>query len=409
MKRKTNIYSVVFLILLLRTTVLAQTSNFGAMSVTPNTIISVTDDFTNNGTGNVINNGDWYAFQNMENNGSFIHTPVLNSGIVRLKGTTTQALFGNVPFMWNDVEVDNPSTGGVLLNGNLRVAGVMEFNEGVVYVNPASAWLLFEEMATHISTADGSHVDGVQRKLGDQLFRFPCGDNGAYRPAEISAPADPTNIFSAEYLMQNSDPTYPHASVSTNDIALISNTEFWEIEHVGGSEVIIGLSYEVGITPDYITNNLDMVHVVRWDVANQEWVDEGGIHDPAESMIYTLSQVDQYGVFTLALMDEDVNESELIIYNAVTPNGNGQNDFFLIEGIEEFQENTLIIVNRWGETVFEVNGYDNVDNVFKGVANKGLVNTKKELPDGTYYYVLNYKKNSGETIKKVGYLHLESN
>ena len=40
-------------------------------------------------------------------------------------------------------------------------------------------------------------------------------------------------------------------------------------------------------------------------------------------------------------------------------------------------------MNRWGHLVFETTGYDDLDNNFKGVANKG---GNGELPSGTYYY-----------------------
>ena len=56
----------------------------------------------------------------------------------------------------------------------------------------------------------------------------------------------------------------------------------------------------------------------------------------------------------------------------ITPNGDGQNDKFSIEGIT-YSSNTVTIYNRWGQKVYEASNYRNqwgADGV----------------PDGTYYY-----------------------
>jgi gliding motility-associated-like protein len=75
---------------------------------------------------------------------------------------------------------------------------------------------------------------------------------------------------------------------------------------------------------------------------------------------------------------------ELIIYNAVSPNGDSKNEIFRLEYIDlipETQNNKVTIYNRWGSKVFEVENYNNNDRVFKGLNDNG-----NELPSGTYFY-----------------------
>lgn len=72
--------------------------------------------------------------------------------------------------------------------------------------------------------------------------------------------------------------------------------------------------------------------------------------------------------------------SALLIPNLFTPNGDGTNDVFEIRGIENFAENDIIIVNRWGNEVFKQTNYRNT------WAGQGL-------NDGTYFYVLRVKEN----------------
>lgn len=85
-----------------------------------------------------------------------------------------------------------------------------------------------------------------------------------------------------------------------------------------------------------------------------------------------------------------------IIPNAFSPNGDGINDKFIIEGItkDEFAQNSIEIINRWGGKVFSASNYDNENNVWDGSANVGGTVGAGELPTGTYYYVLRISGNS---------------
>jgi gliding motility-associated-like protein len=91
-------------------------------------------------------------------------------------------------------------------------------------------------------------------------------------------------------------------------------------------------------------------------------------------------------------------------FNAITPNGDGQNDYFHFSCIDLYPENLLRIYNRAGGLVFELNGYDNQLNVFTGKGNRGLYLGDKDLPAGTYFWVL-FRNNTNEK-PKTGFLEL---
>lgn len=79
---------------------------------------------------------------------------------------------------------------------------------------------------------------------------------------------------------------------------------------------------------------------------------------------------------------------EIEIYNAVSPNGDGLNEFLKIEYIEILERtknNKVTILNRWGDKVFETSNYDNNTRAFKGLNNGGV-----ELPSGTYFYKIEF-------------------
>lgn len=80
----------------------------------------------------------------------------------------------------------------------------------------------------------------------------------------------------------------------------------------------------------------------------------------------------------------------------ITPDGNGTNDEFIIFCVGDFPDNHLEIYNRWGQLVFEA---DNYDNTWEGTAQDG-----QALPEGPYYYILEYTDPEGNLVQQKGSL-----
>ena len=78
--------------------------------------------------------------------------------------------------------------------------------------------------------------------------------------------------------------------------------------------------------------------------------------------------------------------------NIITPNGDGRNDVFEVPCLEDtYTNNNMRIFNRWGDKVFEKDGYANDwDGRYKG----------NLLPAGTYFYLIQLdKENSDEFMQ----------
>ncbi|PDS22445.1 hypothetical protein B0A78_11895, partial [Flavobacterium columnare NBRC 100251 = ATCC 23463] len=101
------------------------------------------------------------------------------------------------------------------------------------------------------------------------------------------------------------------------------------------------------------------------------------------------------------------NNEEVVVYNHMTPNGDGDNDVFFIDGVDKFPNNSVEVYNRWGVLVYEAKGYNNNDRAFRGISS-GRVTIKQleELPEGTYYYMFKYENTSSVTKEKAGYLYI---
>lgn len=76
-------------------------------------------------------------------------------------------------------------------------------------------------------------------------------------------------------------------------------------------------------------------------------------------------------------------------YNGITPNGDGNNDTWIIDCVSDFPENTVSIYNRWGDLLWVGKNYDNINVVWDGRNKNG-----GQLPDATYFYLVEIEKKS---------------
>jgi gliding motility-associated-like protein len=91
---------------------------------------------------------------------------------------------------------------------------------------------------------------------------------------------------------------------------------------------------------------------------------------------------------------------DVVVYNAISPNGDGKNDKWIIQYIDilaDYRANEVTLYNRWGDVVWSGTNYNNSTVVFTGQGNNG-----NELPTGTYFYKIEFATAPART----GYLSL---
>lgn len=88
---------------------------------------------------------------------------------------------------------------------------------------------------------------------------------------------------------------------------------------------------------------------------------------------------------TFSIKIQYEGDCELKIYSGITPNGDGVNDIWIIDGIQFYQENSVSIYSRWGAVIWEGIGYNNSDVVWDGTWSF----SGEKLPSGTYFYLIN--------------------
>ena len=129
-----------------------------------------------------------------------------------------------------------------------------------------------------------------------------------------------------------------------------------------------------------------------------------GVYD----LEYNLCMKEHPGVCkTAKVRVEVIKDKPLTIYNGVSADGDGHNDYFKIDGIEYYPKNNLKIFNRWGVLVYEKDGYSN-EAPFDGHSNgRATISADSKLPQGTYYYILEYEDSDDQSHTEKGWLYLK--
>ena len=103
----------------------------------------------------------------------------------------------------------------------------------------------------------------------------------------------------------------------------------------------------------------------------------------------------------------------LTLPNVFTPNGDGENDNFVIEvlGVKNLKELSVKVYNRWGQKVAN-REFSTVSEIASSLAMTELViwdgttNAAAIAPKGTYFYTVTYTTTSDETFTEKSYLTL---
>ena len=98
-------------------------------------------------------------------------------------------------------------------------------------------------------------------------------------------------------------------------------------------------------------------------------------------------------VETATAVEEVQNEDGLTIYNGFSPNGDGINDYFKIDGLARYPNHELTIYDRLGNRVFQATNYR---------SDWGGAWGQNDLPNGTFFYVLT----DGNGNRKMGYVQV---
>lgn len=294
---------------------------------------------------------------------------------------------------------------GVINNGNLISGDV------ITPRNHTSVFPNFMDDAFYVGENDVSMVDGYAALTNKDVFTFPVGDDNRLRPLSINS--NGINAFvKCAYFYENPHTTSINgknyqSNKKQSKYLSVSDNEFWHLE--GDIPSLITLTWDelsnVGAFAEYISD----IKVVGWHREQGTWVILGNTNVEG-SMVYgsvtsELFIPNDYEIITLGGNDdklEDFSTVELDNY-FLTPNGDGQNDLLVLEGIEKSPSNSIQIFNRYGVMVYSKENYQNE---FIGESNRNSVIDKGAgLDSGIYFYIITL---NDLKQKHQGYLYIIS-
>lgn len=128
-------------------------------------------------------------------------------------------------------------------------------------------------------------------------------------------------------------------------------------------------------TPDYALSDPSVLNPVA---------------NPSETTVYTLTAMEN-GCTISDFVTVHV-ESDLFIPNTFSPNGDGDNDTWVILGIEKYPDCLLTIYDRWGQRVFQATGYSG-KKAWDGNGKAGMLN------EGVYFYEMQLRDTEKQVLK----------
>ncbi|TSE08869.1 gliding motility-associated C-terminal domain-containing protein [Aquimarina algiphila] len=192
-------------------------------------------------------------------------------------------------------------------------------------------------------------------------------------------------------------------TITTQDVVITDNDlAICTIEAGEDQEIVEGQEIQLNAM---VSNPGTLIWSPSRGLSNTNITDP--IANPTETTTYTLlftgsdgcTAEDMVTVFVTPLEEDQTRYG-------FSPDDDGINEYWEINGIDNYPNNKVLIYNRWGDLVFEVDGYNNTSRVFRGIANRKRSLGGDKLPEGTYFFDIkiegahNLKKETGFLVLK---------
>lgn len=330
------------------------------------------ENATNNGT--IINNGSFLIAGAWVNNGTYD----AGTGDFTLNSPGDQIVNHNAQSFERLIIRGG---GNKIFQADITINDNINLQDGIL-ISQNGARLIIGENAQVTGGSSDSYIAGpLFMYVNDDAF-YPIGTSSVYLPVSLSN-IDGTNaLLGFEALSPN-----PIAAFNTTTIDQISSDHAWQLSVEQGP--FNGALITLPIVNQTFIDDINNAFVIQ-SVGTDNTYESIGQSSSSGSGIMgeIVSAANGTGpYFSIGYLSELVSPNSAIsVINAITPSTrDGKHDFLKIENIELYPVNKVSIYNRWGDLVFEINGYNNNDIIFTGESNVG---STKTLDNGTYFYAI---------------------
>jgi gliding motility-associated-like protein len=383
-------------------------TNNGTLNVTKNSSLALAGNFENSSSSVVNGNGIYTIEQDWVNSATF---QAQGSEVV-LNGNTEQLITSTNGTIteFNDLTLTGAGTGTnqrkslVGVNSRTSVNGILNLNDRELYTGTQSFEVLnvaptaVLQSATFGSEGFVSSLDPgyfVRHTNQATSYLFPVGSSDGvyrYRPIELTPNSASNATYNVRFNNYSADADGYFLAQHAADIDAANDLFYHSIVRSSGSA-------NVDIRTHYLTSDDgEWISQAHWYTNNAQWENVTTTSNGSAGN-FAYNEKANWNFPTSNPSYVLINTAnELIIPNVFTPNEDGANDdFFIIsKGLTDYN---LVIVNRWGNPVFETT---DPAAVWDGTSGGNPCN------EGTYFYILK-AKSSGKDKVMQGHITLHRN
>ena len=272
------------------------------------------------------------------------------------------------------------ATAQVGIHGELYIApdaqialhGPTHFVQGNITTDPLSpSPLWIAPTASIVAASPAAYSEAPIHSLGHNDLLFATGKEGSYHPLRITNGNN--SPLTVDYAASG-----PVGTNNTQGITSVSNTFHWTVAGSQQAEVTLSWSAEHQITT--LTDRVEDLIIVGYDGFNWEELPATLVNGTLTQGALTTTAPVDFSNYSALTLGTKFSSDTPIVNQGLTPNGDGVNDGWVIEGIENHPDAQIRVFSRWGREVFAHNGPNPYNNDWTGIYRSA------RLPAGAYYY-----------------------
>lgn len=361
-------------------------------SVYVNGVICLTGGYIDESGGQLEVNGELCFINKDEIELVLLSGTGLANAILNLKGNASTYLEAN------DARVKslilNISNGDLQQSGNLKVGDNLQLFKGRL-VTGEDGVLSITNKSDHAivfnnSQGNTSYVIGNLERAIDpgSIYEFPLGDASSFHPLSLS------NFNEANMIKVNYDPDLGDKwnDANTDSPLVFPSSGAWIVksEQVEATyKAVVSLLDTEG---DLLEGRYALMHANSF-YQSFPLIDRGA--QATEPFHLAGSSLCSEGI--LAVIESKLGylaeENDIQLVNTIVVNESSDQTFFIIPGMEDFQNIDMRVYNSLGGLIFSSRNYQNDLNF-------------REFNDGTYYYYLKAIMKDGSQLSKSNYIEI---
>lgn len=271
------------------------------------------------------------------------------------------------------------------------------FFDGIIQSESDTAALVFLGSAQAFNASQQSHSEVKTRITAQEEFIFPTGQQGRYLPLRLQQ----GSATGLEVQLRFGPPSF---QILSAEIEQLLPSHHWQIQ--GDKFAQVQLSWD---QPTLLNNYLDDLADLlflgfngnQWEAIPASISSNSSSNNAPSSLtagvLVSDNRID-LGLYEALALGSRRRNTTLQVSQAITPNGDGINDVWVIENIDRYPNAKIWVFSRWGTEVFHSAG--NYRNQWNATAK----NNTKPLPEAPYFYRID-QDNDG-SIDLEGWLYI---